>query len=134
MDFYLLDIVYPREWEQRQARQKQIEKAKDQPEKQEKQIEKPSKKEERAKRKAEKKAERAKKKTEKKVQKHSKDLSVATPTTVETVQVPSNQAPEPAQAAMPTGVVLAVCASLLICLGSAWFYRRFNSIPDTSRP
>ena len=129
MIFHLLDVApYPRDWE-RQQRSVQKEQAKAQA-KEEQLTEKAKKKAEKAKKKAEKKAEKAKKKAEKKTQKNVKDLSAATPATVATVQVPSNQTPEPIQAAMPTGVVLAVCASLLICFGSAWFYRRFNS--DTS--
>ena len=134
MTLYLLDVIAtPREWEQRQIRKDQIEKAKEEA-KEEKQVEKLTKKEAKAKRKAEKKAERAKKKAEKKAQKHSKDLSATQVSTVATVEVPAGQACQTTQAAMPTGVVLAVCASLLICFGSAWFYRRFNSSQNAPKP
>lgn len=127
MTLYLLDVApYPRDWNQQQARKEQLERAKQQ-EKEKQVSEKAKKKAEKAKRKAEKKAEKAKKKAEKQAQKHSKDLSAAPVGTVATVQVPANLACQANQAAMPTGVVLAVCASLLICFGSAWFYRRFNS-------
>lgn len=129
MTINLLDVVpYPRDyWEhqQRIAQKEKMEQEKAQV-KEEKLSEKAKKKAEKAKRKAEKKAEKAKKKAEKKAKKNAKDLSATPVNTVATVQVPENQ-PVTTQAAMPTGVVLAVCASLLICFGSAWFYRRFNS-------
>ena len=129
MTIQLLDIApYPRDWDQQQqlSYREKMDKAKEL-RKEEQLTEKAKKKAEKAKKKAEKKAAKAKKKAEKKAQKHVKDLSAATPKTIATVQVPSNQGAQPILAAMPTGVVLAVCASLMICFGSAWFCRRFNS-------
>ena len=92
--------------------------------KMEKEAAKAQKKAEKAKRKAEKKAEKARKKAEKQAKKNAKNLSATTKGTVTTVSDPSAPAAEATYAAMPTGVVIAVCASLLICIGSAWLYRR----------
>jgi len=82
------------------------------------------KKAEKAKRKAEKKAEKARKKAEKKAKKNYKNLSSTSTGTVTTTETETTPTAEANYAAMPVGVVLAVCASLLICVGSAWLYRR----------
>ena len=73
-------------------------------------------------------AEKAAKKAEKEAKKTFKDLSTSAAGTVKTIDA-SSSAPttEASYAAMPVGVVLAVCASLLICIGSAWLYRRHQS-------
>lgn len=109
---------------------KKAEKARQKAEKAKKQAEKAQKKAEKAQKeadKAEKEAVKAQKELEQYVQPGAKDLSQASAWTVATVQVPDGQACEKAAATMPTGVVLAVCASLMVCCGSAWLYRRFQS-------
>ncbi len=114
----MLDIApIPRDWEE--IRQKQA--------KQEKASQKAQKKAEKAQKKAEKKAEKEKKKAEKQAQKEVKNLSQATPLTVTTIQEPAEQTSIATQPAMPTGVVLTVCASLLVCFASAWLYGRHRS-------
>lgn len=100
-------------------------------------------------RKAEKKAWKKRKKAEKKAAKEQKKLEKAREkaqkkaagketkslssnslqVTTATVQVPASPASAPIEAALPTGVVLAVCASLLICFGSAWLYGRNRCKP-----
>ena len=123
--------------EQEKKQQEKLQKEQEKAEKQAEKTEKAKKKAEKAKKKAEKakkKAEKAKKKAEKaekKALKEMKDMSATA--TVTTVEVPAGQTCEPTCAAMPTGVVLAVCASLLICCGSAWFFRRFNSDTTASK-
>ena len=94
----------------------------------EKAAKKAEKKAEKARKKVEKKAEKVKKKAEKEAKKTFKDLSTSAAGTVKTIDA-SSSAPttEASYAAMPVGVVLAVCASLLICIGSAWLYRRHQS-------
>ena len=94
----------------------------------EKAAKKAEKKAEKARKKIEKKAEKVKKKAEKEAKKTFKDLSTSAAGTVKTIDA-SSSAPttEASYAAMPVGVVLAVCASLLICIGSAWLYRRHQS-------
>ena len=94
----------------------------------EKAAKKAEKKAEKARKKVEKKAEKAAKKAEKEAKKTFKDLSTSAAGTVKTIDA-SSSAPsiEASYAAMPVGVVLAVCASLLICIGSAWLYRRHQS-------
>jgi len=94
----------------------------------EKAMKKAEKKAEKARKKVEKKAEKAAKKAEKEAKKTFKDLSTSAAGTVKTIDA-SSSAPsiEASYAAMPVGVVLAVCASLLICIGSAWLYRRHQS-------
>ena len=77
--------------------------------------------------KMEKKLEKAQKKAEKKMEKGFKNFSSIGTTT--TIDASSNPTAEASYAAMPVGAVLAVCASLLICIGSAWLYRRTNC-PD----
>ena len=146
----LLDIAPISSWEQNQRaearkkaelekkQQEELLKEQEKAEKQAEKAKKAKKKAEKAKKKAEKakkkaeKAEKKAKKAEKQAQKDVKNLSQAT-TTVTTVEVPENQACETTCAAMPTGIVLAVCASLLVCCGSAWFFRRFNSGQATSK-
>jgi cobalamin biosynthesis Mg chelatase CobN len=129
----LLDIAPISSWEQNQRaearkkaelekkqqeellkEQEKAEKKAEKAKKAKKKAEKAKKKAEKAKKKAEK-AEKKAKKAEKRAQKDVKNLSQAT------------------CAAMPTGIVLAVCASLLVCCGSAWFFRRFNSGQATSK-
>lgn len=144
MTINLLDIAPISSWEQAQRaearkkaelekkQQEELLKEKEKAEKQAEKAEKAKKKAQKAKKKAEKakkkaeKAEKKAKKAEKQAMKDVKDLSQAA-TTVATVEVPEGQACETTCAAMPTGVVLAVCASLLICFGSAWFFRRSGS-------
>lgn len=58
---------------------------------------------------------------------HAKNLSQATPLTVTTIQEPAEQTSLATQDAMPTGVILTVCASLLVCFASAWLYGRHRS-------
>lgn len=85
------------------------------------------KKAEKARKKAEKKAAKARKKAEKQAKKNAKNLSATTKGTTTTVDASASvPAAEATYAAMPTGVVIAVCASLLICVGSAWLYRRWS--------
>ncbi|MBR6320193.1 MAG: hypothetical protein IKR50_07125 [Prevotella sp.] len=106
------------EQEKAEKAKKKIEKAK---KKEMKKIEKAQKKEKKKIEKAQKKAEKPMKKVKKIV---NKDVSSASAGMVTTAEVPATApAAETTQAAMPVGVILAVCASLLICLGSAWLYR-----------
>ena len=77
--------------------------------------------------KMEKKLEKAQKKAEKKMDKAFKNFSSIGTTT--TIDASSNPTAEASYAAMPVGAVLAVSTSLLICIGSAWLYRRTNC-PD----
>jgi cobalamin biosynthesis Mg chelatase CobN len=52
------------------------------------------------------------------------NVSTASESMVVTTEVPESlPIAETSQTATPVGVILAVCASLLICLGSAWLYR-----------
>lgn len=133
----VLDIApWPREREQQQYKeqlkkeQEAAEQAQKQAEKEKEIIEqktdkkslKEKKKAEKLKKKAEKKAKKQQKKAEKKAQQSAKGLSSVN--TVTTVEVPASPSSETAAAAMPTGIVLAGCASLLLCLGSALLYRR----------
>jgi len=93
----------------------------------EKQMEKKMKKMEKKMKKMEKKIEKTQKKAEKKMEKGFKNFSSIGTTT--TIDASSNPTAEASYAAMPVGAVLAICASLLICIGSAWLYRRTNC-PD----
>ena len=95
-------------------------------EKAEKKAQKKAKKAQKKLEKAQKKAEKAKQKAAHKNQQSTKDLSSMPTGTVTTVDAPSTPIAEASHAAMPTGIVLAVCASLLVCVGSAWFYRRLH--------
>ena len=135
MTLYLSDVIPidPQEYQQRQeARQKAQQERLQREQKQlqqEQEKQATDKKSLKAKRKAEKKAAKARKKAEKQAQKSAKSLSSAPATTI-TVEMPSGTTSEPPCAAMPAGIVLALCASLLVCCGSAWFYRRFQSDPS----
>ena len=114
----MLDIAFsPRELEEIRREHAKNKKAE----------QKARKKAEKARKKAEKKAEKEKKKAEKQAQKEVKNLSQATPLTVTTIQEPAEQTSLATQAAMPTGVILTVCASLLVCFASAWLYGRHRS-------
>lgn len=90
-----------------------------------KKAEKAAKKAEKAAKKAQKKAEKAAKKAQKQLK--VQDLSAAPANTVTTVQASQESNREIHQAAMPTGIILTVCASLLLCMVSAWYYRRQHS-------
>ena len=76
--------------------------------------------------KAEKEAKKAEKQA-KKAEKQFKDFSAAPAKTITTIQERTETNSEMQYAAMPTGLVLSICASLLICLASAWYYRRRSS-------
>ena len=139
----LLDIAPISSWEQAQRaearkkaelekkKQEELLKEKEKAEKEAQMTKKEAKKAKKKAEKAKKKAEKKAKKAEKQAGKNVKNLST-TAATVTTVEVPEGQACETTCAAMPTGVVLAVCASLLICFGSAWLFRRFNSDSSAS--
>lgn len=112
---------WPTPKEQEQAMKKYAKEQK----KAEKEAQKAKKKAEKAKKKAEKKA----LKEQKKVQKDSaKTLSFAPADTVTTIDASSSvPAAEATHASVPSGAVLAVCASLLVCVGSACLYRKHRS-------
>ena len=84
--------------------------------------------------KAEKKLEKQAKKAEKKLEKEAKKaekklysgggISAAPTKTITTIQECSDNNGEMQQASMPTGIIIAICASLVIALASAWFYRQ----------
>ena len=123
MHLVLLDIAHfgPTAQEMDRAfAEKEAKKAEKKALKAEKKMEKKMKK-------MEKKLEKAQKKAEKKMDKAFKNFSSIGTTT--TIDASSNPTAEASYAAMPVGAVLAVCASLLICIGSAWLYRRTNC-PD----
>ena len=123
MHLVLLDIAHfgPTAQEMDRAfAEKEAKKAEKKALKAEKQMEKKMKK-------MEKKIEKTQKKAEKKMEKGFKNFSSIGTTT--TIDASSNPTAEASYAAMPVGAVLAVCASLLICIGSAWLYRRTNC-PD----
>lgn len=123
MHLVLLDIAHfgPTAQEMDRAfAEKEAKKAEKKALKAEKKMEKKMKK-------MEKKLEKAQKKAEKKMDKAFKNFSsIGTSTTID---ASSNPTAEASYAAMPVGAVLAICASLLICIGSAWLYRRTNC-PD----
>ena len=123
MHLVLLDIAHfgPTAQEMDRAfAEKEAKKAEKKALKAEKKMEKKMKK-------MEKKIEKTQKKAEKKMEKGFKNFSsIGTTTTIDTS---SNPTAEASYAAMPVGAVLAVCASLLICIGSAWLYRR-TKCPD----
>ena len=123
MHLVLLDIAHfgPTAQEMDRAfAEKEAKKAEKKALKAEKKMEKKMKK-------MEKKLEKAQKKAEKKMDKAFKNFSsIGTTTTIDASSTPTAEA---SYAAMPVGAVLAVCASLLICIGSAWLYRRTNC-PD----
>lgn len=123
MHLVLLDIAHfgPTAQEMDRAfAEKEAKKAEKKALKAEKKMEKKMKK-------MEKKLEKAQKKAEKKMDKAFKNFSSIGTTT--TIDASSNPTAEASYAAMPVGAVLAICASLLICIGSAWLYRRTNC-PD----
>ena len=123
MHLVLLDIAHfgPTAQEMDRAfAEKEAKKAEKKALKAEKKMEKKMKK-------MEKKLEKAQKKAEKKMDKAFKNFSSIGTTT--TIDASSNPTAEASYAAMPVGAVLAVCASLMICIGSAWLYRRTNC-PD----
>ena len=123
MHLVLLDIAHfgPTAQEMDRAfAEKEAKKAEKKALKAEKKMEKKMKK-------MEKKIEKTQKKAEKKMDKAFKNFSsIGTSTTID---ASSNPTAEASYAAMPVGAVLAICASLLICIGSAWLYRRTNC-PD----
>lgn len=123
MHLVLLDIAHfgPTAQEMDRAfAEKEAKKAEKKALKAEKKMEKKMKK-------MEKKLEKAQKKAEKKMDKAFKNFSsIGTSTTID---ASSNPTAEASYAAMPVGAVLAICASLLIYIGSAWLYRRTNC-PD----
>ena len=99
-------------------------------EKEVKKAEKEAKKAVKQMKKAQKQAEKQAKKAEKqakKAEKQLKDFSAAPAKTITTTQERTEPNSEMHYAAMPTGLVLSICASLLICLASAWYYRRRSS-------
>ena len=145
MIIHLLDIApspwsevqrqaYKEAMDQREAKQaqkraeKQARKAEKNLEKQakkaEQKLEKQAKKTEKNLEKQAKKAEKKMKKAEKKLDKQFKNFSEAPTKTITTVQEGTENNSEVQYASMPTGLILSVCASLLICLASAWYYRR----------
>jgi len=97
-----------------------------------KENQKAEKKAEKARRKAQKKAERAKKKAEKQSQQSATDLSATSVGTVETVPYSADTASAASCALVPSEVVLLVCAALLVCVGSAWFFRYKQPRPVAS--
>jgi len=120
MHLVLLDIAHfgPTAQEMDRAfAEKEAKKAEKKALKAEKQMEKKMKK-------MEKKIEKTQKKAEKKMEKGFKNFSSIGTTT--TIDASSNPTAEASYAAMPVGAVLAICASLLICIGSAWLYRHSN--------
>ena len=127
MRIILLDIApWPNNYEELRIRQQMQEESKEQSKamkKAQKKAEKQAKRAEKKLKKEAKKAEKNMKKAEKKLNKQFKDLSAAPTNTVTTVQE-STVNNEMQYASMPTGLILAVCASLLISLASAWYYRR----------
>jgi len=90
----------------------------------EKKLEKEAKKAEKKLEKQAKKAEKKMKKAEKKLEKQFNNFSAAPTKTITTIQECSDNNGEIQQASMPTGIIIAICASLVITLASAWFYRQ----------
>jgi len=127
MHLVLLDIAHfgPTAQEMDRAfAEKEAKKAEKKALKAEKKMEKKMKKMEKKMKKMEKKIEKTQKKAEKKMEKGFKNFSSIGTTT--TIDASSNPTAEASYAAMPVGAVLAICASLLICIGSAWLYRHSN--------
>ena len=117
----VVDEKEAKNWKLKKVETKEEAKARKKAEKAKRKAEKKA---EKARKKAEKKAEKARKKAEKKAKKNYKNLSSTSTGTVTTTETETTPTAEANYAAMPVGVVLAVCASLLICVGSAWLYRR----------
>ena len=122
MIIHLLDIA---PWPSEELRLKSIKAMEEREAKQaQKKVEKQMKKAEKKLEKAAKKAEKKMKKAEKKLDKQFKNLSEAPTKTITTVQECTENSGEMQYASIPIGLVLGVCASLLLCLGSAWYYCR----------
>ena len=122
MIIHLLDIApMPSSFYRRieQESEKEVKKAEKEAKKAVKQMKKAQKQAEKQAKKAEKQA--------KKAEKQFKDFSAAPAKTITTIQERTETNSEMQYAAMPTGLVLSICASLLICLASAWYYRRRSS-------
>jgi len=137
MIIHLLDIA-PSPWSevQRQAyeeamNQREAKQAQKRVEKQakraEKKLEKQAKKAEKKLEKQAKKVEKKMKKTEKKMEKQFKDFSAAPAKTITTVQECTENNGEMQQASIPTGIIIAICASLVISLATAWLYRHHST-------
>lgn len=133
MIIHLLDIApMPSSFYRRIEREseKEVKKAEKEAKKAVKQMKKATKQAEKEAKKAEKQMKKAQKKAEKqakKAEKQFKDFSAAPAKTITTIQERTETNSEMQYAAMPTGLVLSICASLLICLASAWYYRRRSS-------
>jgi len=133
MIIHLLDIApMPSSFYRRieQESEKEVKKAEKEAKKAVKQMKKATKQAEKEAKKAEKQMKKAQKKAEKqakKAEKQFKDFSAAPAKTITTIQERTETNSEMQYAAMPTGLVLSICASLLICLASAWYYRRRSS-------
>ncbi|MCR5314649.1 MAG: hypothetical protein K6E52_01975 [Bacteroidaceae bacterium] len=133
MIIHLLDIApMPSSFYRRIEREseKEVKKAEKEAKKAVKQMKKATKQAEKEAKKAEKQMKKAQKKAEKqakKAEKQFKDFSAAPAKTITTIQESTETNSEMQYAAMPTGLVLSICASLLICLASAWYYRRRSS-------
>ena len=104
--------IYEKAMDEREAKQAQ------------KKAEKAAKKAEKAAKKQAKKIEKQTKKLEKKAKKLEKQFSAAPTKTITTVQECTENSGEMQYASMPVGLIVAVCSSLLLCLASAWYYRR----------
>lgn len=129
MIIQLLDIApWPSE-AQRQAAIQAMEtrEAKQAQKRAEKQAKKAEKKAEKQMKKAEKSVNKQKKRIEKQAKKLEKQFSAAPTKTITTVQEGTENNGEMQYASMPIGLILAVSASLLICLASAWYYRRHST-------
>ena len=96
--------------QQTQLSEKELKKAEKAAKKQAKKLEKQAKK-----------LEKQGKKLEKKMEKQGKKLEKQFSATV---QEGTENYGEVQEASMPMGVIICLCASLVICLASAWFYRR----------
>ena len=133
MIIHLLDIApMPSSFYRRieQESEKEVKKAEKEAKKAVKQMKKATKQAEKEAKKAEKQMKKAQKKAEKqakKAEKQFKDFSATPAKTITTIQDRTETKSEMHYAAMPTGLVLSICASLLICLASAWYYRRRSS-------
>ncbi len=133
MIIHLLDIApMPSSFYRRieQESEKEVKKAEKEAKKAVKQMKKATKQAEKEAKKAEKQMKKAQKKAEKqakKAEKQFKDFSATPAKTITTIQERTETNSEMQYAAMPTGLVLSICASLLICLASAWYYRRRSS-------
>ena len=114
--------------ERRQREQEAAEQAAQQANQQTQLSEKELKKAEKAAKKLEKQAAKQAKKLEKQAKKLEKKLekqfSATSVKTVTTIQEGTENYGEVQEASMPMGVIICLCASLVICLASAWFYRR----------